>query len=159
VPGPNGSPYCSPTNLGQYLPAATLSLATAAQQQQACTDATNRADAYMNGRYAMPLLEWSSDVTTNTAYIAIFLLMGMIGFAPQAGSDDNILRNYYTAIGGGPYREPGFFPGIQAQRVHPSVTPSVPIGSDPGHDAPQVMSDPPRGWPQFRNGRSVVGGY
>ncbi len=114
----------------------------------------------MNGRYAMPLLDWPTDVTTNTAYIAIFLLLSLIGWAPQAGSDNNYERNFYVAIGGGPFKEPGYFPGIQAQRISPAVTPSIPTGQDPGHDAPQVSSQPMRGWAQFnRRGRPVVGGF
>ena len=159
MPGPGGASYVTPVELAQYVPAQVLSLSTSAQQLQACADATNRADGYMNGRYAMPLSEWPSDVTTNTAYIAIYLLLSMIGWAPQAGSDNNFERNFYVAIGGGPFKEPGYFPGIQAQRIHPNVTPAIPIGQDPGHDAPQVSSNQPRGWQQFANGRPVVGGF
>jgi len=160
MPGPGNAPYVTPAQLAQYCPAATLNLATYDQQLQACNDATNRADGYMNGRYAMPLLAWGNDITTNTAYIAVYLLLGMIGWAPQAGSDNNFERNFYVAIGGGPFREPGYFPGVQAQRISPTVTPSVPVGQDPIHDAPQVSSQPQRGWYQFnRGGKPVVGGF
>lgn len=164
MPGPNGAPYVRPDQLVNYLPAATLALATPAQQLQACIDATNDADDYMNGRYAMPLLSWPSSITDHTAYGAIFKLAnGPIGMAPQAGADKNIAANYARAFGG---VDPatgavlrGYFPGIQAQAIHPAVTPSVPIGADPGHDAPQVSSNQPRGWQQFgRGGRPVIGG-
>jgi len=153
-------PYVTPAQLSAYLPAATLALATLDQQAQACADATNRADSYMNARFTMPLLAWPSDITTHTASIAIYLLMhGPIGIAPQAGSDQNIDDKYYQAVGGGPNREPGYFPGVEAQRIHPAVTPSIAVGQDPGHDAPQVSSQPPRGWQMFRGGRPVVGGF
>lgn len=161
MPGPSGAPYVTPAQLANYLPSATLALATLAQQMQACVDATNDADDYMNGRYQMPLLAWPSSVTDHTAYGAIFkLAMGPIGMAPQAGADANIRENYYRAFGWPDRGGSGYFPGIQAQRIHPAVTPSIAIGSDPGHDAPQVSSDQPRGWQQFgRGGRPVVGGF
>ena len=160
MPGPAGAPYVVRSQLPQYAPAATLALATDAQQDQACIDATNDADDYMNGRVAMPLLAWPSSIQDHTAYIAIFKLMnGPIGFAPQAGSDNNFAQNYYRSVGWPDRPGTGYFPGIQAQRIHPAVTPSIAVGQDPGHDAPQVSSDPPRGWPQYQNGRPAVGGF
>ena len=120
----------------------------------------DRADADMNARYAMPLSSWPSDVTQHCASIAVDLLAAMVGYAPQAGSDVNLERNYYIAVGGGPFREPGYFVGIERQNIHPAVVPAVPVGSDPGHDAPQVVSDQPRGWQQFtRSGRPAIGGF
>ena len=159
--GPDGSPYVTVSQLSQYLPAATLNLATAAQQLQACLDASEEADSYVRGRFQLPLLEWGNDFTRHTAYIAIYLLMsGPIGWAPQAGSDDNITRNYYRSVGWPDRPGSGWFPGIQRQAIQPDVTPSIPVGSDPGHDAPQVASQPVRGWQQFnRRGRPVVGGF
>ena len=160
MPGPNGAPYVVYTQLPQYMFGPALNLGSVPQQEQSCIDATATADSYMNGRYSMPLLSWDPSVTRYTAYIAIYLLMaGAIGFAPQAGSDSLIRTNYYEAVGYPDRPGSGWFPGIQAQRVHPSVTPSIPIGQDPGHDAPQVASQPYRGWQMVRNGRSVIGGF
>jgi Protein of unknown function (DUF1320) len=161
MPGPAGAPYCDPADLPNYLPAATLSLSTPAQQLQACNDATEEADSYMRGRFQMPLLDWGNDVRRYTAYIAIYLLMsGPIGWAPQAGTDSNITTNYYRAVGWPDRPGTGWFPGIQRQAIQPEVTPSVAVGQDPIHDAPQVSSNEPRGWQQFnRNGRPVVGGF
>jgi hypothetical protein len=160
MPGPSGAPYVTPAELPNYIPAATLSLATSAQQLQACMDATEEADSYMRGRYAMPLLSWGTDVTRYTAYIAVFLLMsGPIGWAPEAGTDSNFQTNYYRAVGWPDRPGTGWFPGVQRQAIQPDVTPSVPVGQDPGHDAPQVSSNPIRGWQQFRNGRPVIGGF
>ncbi len=159
--GPGNAPYVTPAQLPNYLPAATLALATPAQQMQACIDASSDADDCMNGRYQMPLLAWPSSITDHTAYGAIFKLMnGPIGMAPQAGSDANITLNYYRAYGHPEKPGSGYFPGIQAQRIHPNVTPSIATGSDPGHDAPQVSSQPVRGWQQLNcRGRPVVGGF
>src|SRR5260221_6203428 len=91
--------YCTPANLAQYLPAAVLSLTTNAQQLQACDDASEEADSYMRGRYALPLLAWGSDVTRYTSWIACYLLAQLIGFAPQAGSGQLIVERYYQAGG------------------------------------------------------------
>jgi hypothetical protein len=163
MPGPNGVPYVNPAQLSAYAPPALLGLATYEQQLQACVNATSDADDCMNGRYAMPLLAWPTSITDHCAYIVISRLSsGAIGFAPQAGSDRTITDNYCRAMGGMDSfgrNWSGFFPDIQAQRRHPSVTPSVPSGSDPGHDAPQVISQPRRGWQQVRGGRPVVGGF
>lgn len=161
--GPAGQSYCSPIDLLNYLPAATLNLATSQQQQQACDDATSTADGFMAGRFAMPLLAWGGELRRYTAYIAVYELMsGAIGFAPQAGADAVIARRYAEAVGGtiDGVRYEGWFPRIQRQALVPvDITPSVPVGSDPVHDMPQVSSNAPRGWMQFRNGKPVVGGF
>jgi hypothetical protein len=159
--GPGGAPYVSAAQLVNYLPAATLNQATPTQQSQACLDATEEADSYIRGRYALPLLAWGNDLTRYTAYIAVYLLMtGPIGMAPQAGADSNITTNYYRAVGWPDRPGTGWFPGIQRQAIQPDVTPSIAVGADPGHDAPQVQSQPPRGWQQFNcRGFPVVGGF
>jgi hypothetical protein len=162
---PGGAPYVVRAQLGQYGPASVLNLATTAQQDQACLDASEMADAFMRGRYPMPLLAVGNDVVRHVAAVVYYLLMdGPIGWAPQAGSDRNIRAAFARAMGGPDpdnpsYVHPGFFPSIQRQNLQPDVTPSIPPGQDPGHDAPQVVSDPPRGWAQFRGGRPVVGGF
>jgi len=162
MPGPLGAPYVVYTDLPQYLPSQVLGLATQAQQIQACADATEEADSYIRGRYEMPLLAWGSDLRRMTAYIAIYLLMsGPIGWAATGGNPDaNITTNYYRAVGWPDRPGSGWFPGIQRQNIQPDVTPSIPVGSDPRHDAPQVSSQQPRGWVQCtRNGKPAVGGF
>lgn len=145
--GPGGTPYCVPADLPNYLPAATVNLATPAQQQQACLDATEEADSYLRGRYALPLTNWGNDLRRYTAYIAIYLLMsGGIGWAPEAGSDSNITTNYYRAVGWPDRPGTGWFPGIQRQSIQPDVTPTVAQPGDPVHDVPQVFTSPQRGW-------------
>lgn len=156
MPGPNGDPYVTPAQLLNYIPAATLNLATLTQQQQACADATEEADGFMNGRYTMPLLDWPSDVTKFTAYIAIHnLAEGPIGYASQSGSDKGIKENYYRAVGWPDRPGTGYFNEVQRQARHPAVTPSVAIGSDPVRDLPQVTSLPMRGWQRTNR----VGGF
>jgi hypothetical protein len=145
--GPAGAPYVTASQLPQYLPAATLSLATPAQQAQACLDATEEADSYLRGRYALPLLAWGNDLVRYTAYVAVYLLaMGPIGMAPQAGSDSNITTNYYRAVGWPDRPGTGWFPGIQRQAIHPDVMPTTAQPGDAVHDVPQVFTSQQRGW-------------
>src|SRR5271169_3177030 len=137
--GPGGAPYVAPSQLPNYVPLSTLNLATEAQQLQACNDATEEMDSYIRGRYSLPLLSWGTDLTRMTAYIAIYLLLtGPIGFAPQAGSDQNFIQNYYRVVGWPDRPGTGWAVGVQRQSIQPDVTPSVPVGQDPVHDAPQV---------------------
>jgi phage gp36-like protein len=154
--GPLGVPYVTPADLPQYLPAATLNLATADEQMQACLDATEEIDSYFRGRYALPLLDWGNDVRRFTGYIAVYLLMtGPIGLAPQAGSDSNITQNYYRAVGWPDRVGTGWGPGVQRQMIHPDVTPTVAQPGDPVHDVPQVMTSPLRGWNNPRGPQRV----
>lgn len=147
--GPGGAPYVTAAQLAQYIPAATLNLATMAQQNQACLDATEEADSYLRGRYALPLTAWGNDVVRYTAYIACYLLMsGPIGWAPEAGSDSNITTNYYRAVGWPDRPGTGWFVGVQRQSIQPDVTPSVAQPGDAVHDVPQVFTSQQRGWNQ-----------
>jgi hypothetical protein len=159
--GPDGTPYVERTDLAQYLPSQVLNLATTAQQDQACLDATEEADSYIRGRYTLPLLDWGNDLRRYTAYIAIYLLMsGPIGWGATGGNpDQNITTNYYRAVGWPDRPGTGWFPGVQRQSIQPDVTPTIPVGQDAIHDAPQVSCEPRRGWQQVRRGKSVIGGF
>lgn len=155
--GPAGAPYCVPADLVAYIPPPTLARTTTDIQMQACVNATEEADSYLRGRYALPLTAWGNDVRRYTAWIAVYLIVQQIGFRPGAGADENIVKNYYRAVGDPMVPGSGWFPGIQRQAIHPDVTPSVPPGQDPVRDLPQVSTAPMRGWEQTRNGRPVVG--
>jgi len=146
-----GSQYCQPADLVAIgiNPQALIGVSTA-QQTAACQAASERADSYMRGRYALPLLSWGQDVTMMTAYIAVFLVMSARGYNPSAGADDLIRQRYEDAI--------AWFEGIQRQSVHPDVTPSVPQPGDPNHDLPQVQTSPQRGWQTYSaSGKPTVG--
>ena len=148
--------YCSPANLAQYLPASVLSRSTNAQQLQACADASEEADSYLRGRYALPLDAWGNDVTRYTSWIACYLLMTLIGFTPQAGSDKFIVERYYQAVGWPDRPGTGWFPGIQRQAIHPDVTPAQPQPGDAVHDVPQVLTTQQRGWQTFSGGKPTI---
>ena len=160
--GPGGVPYVLRQMLPQYLPQAVLDLATTTQQDQACIDATEEIDSYLRGRFTLPLLAWGSDLTRMTGYIAVYLLMsGPIGWGSQSGTPDaNITQNYYKVVGYPDRPGSGWAPGVQRQAIHPDVTPSIAVGQDAIHDAPQVSSQQPRGWQQTNGrGKPVVGGW
>ena len=145
--------------------AAVFNLATTQQVTTACVYATAMADNYLANRYAMPLLSWPADLTFHTALIAAWYLVRiLLGVAPQAGSDDVYDLMRITAIGGtrsepNAHRQEGYFEKLQRQALVLACTPSLPVGGNPGNDAPQVSSQPVRGWQQVVNGRSVVGGF
>ncbi len=154
--GPGGTPYATASDLAGYLPASTLALASGANQDLACLNATETADSDLRGRYSLPLLAWGNDLRMHTAWVACYLLMQQIGFAPQAGADRLIVDRYYMAVGWPDKAGTGWFPGIQRQAIHPDVTPTLATLHDPTHDLPQVQTSPQRGWQQSRNGRPVI---
>jgi phage gp36-like protein len=135
---------------------AMLSSVPSDQQTQACLDASAQADSYLRGRYALPLASWGQDVRRMTGYIACYMLMSARGFSSSSGADQLILQRYYEAVGTPGQPGSGWFVGVQRQTIHPDVTPAIAQPGDPVHDIPQVHSDPPRGWPRFYNGRSIV---
>jgi|SRR5579859_3554066 len=155
--GPGNTPYCIASDLQQYLPPQMLSLVASGVQDQACLDATEEMDSYLRGRYQLPLLSWGNDLRRYTAWVACYLVAQRIGFAPQAGSDRLIVERYYQAVGWPDRPGTGWGPGVQAQRIHPDVTPSIAQPGDTTHDLPQVTSSPIRGWQQTVGGKPVVG--
>ena len=154
--GPGNTPYCDRSFLSQVAPQAMLDLATTDQQDQACLTATEEADSYMRGRFQMPLLSWGTDVKRYTAYIALYQLAQLIGFAPQGNSDRTVTENYYRAVGWPDKAGTGWFPGVQRQSIHPDVTPTLASPGNPTYDLPQVSTSQARGWQRTSNGKSVV---
>jgi phage gp36-like protein len=144
-----GSQYCTPADLTTYAinPAALVNISNG-EQVAACQAASEKADSYMRGRYALPLSSWGSDVTMHTAYIAVYLLMSARGYNPSAGADETFRLRYEDAV--------AWFEGIQRQAVHPDVVPAVAQPGDPIHDLPRVITSPQRGWQYMRNGKPVV---
>jgi hypothetical protein len=139
-----GQLYVQTSELTNYVAAAWLSTTTAAQQLQACTDASERADSYLRGRYQLPLTQFGTDLKTMTAYIAVYLLGQMRGFNPAAGADQNIVARYYEAVGHPQIPGSGWFPAVQRQAIHPDVTGSA--SAAPNYQLPQVATSVPRGW-------------
>ena len=136
------SQYCSPSDLTTTgINALAFQDVPVPDQTDGCQKASDLADSYMRGRYALPLVAWGADITYRTAQIAVFLILSGRGYNPSAGADSTIRQNYEDAI--------AWFEGVQRQAVHPDVTPAVAQPGDPVHDLPQVRSQPQRGWAQF----------
>lgn len=146
------SQYCQPSDLvATGINPVALQDIPMSQQTASCQQASEMADSYMRGRYALPLSAWGQDVVIRTAHIAIYLLMTARGYDGSAGGGaDNLIRlNFEDAI--------RWFEGIQRQNVHPDVTPAVAQPGDPVHDLPQVITNQPRMWQQFNSkGRQVI---
>lgn len=136
--------YCTPTDVITYaLPATALATVSPSDQTAACDAATEEANSYLRGRYALPLQSWGTDITRYTAYIAAYLMMSKRGFQPLNGADQMIRENYYRAVGA-PGQPTGWFNQIQRQMVHPDVVQSG--VNPPAYYLPQVYSGPKRGW-------------
>lgn len=144
-----GSQYCAPPDLLNAINPFALQDVTPAAQLQACLDASEIADSYLRGRYALPLSQWGSDLVRNTARVAVYLLLSARGYAPDDGADTHWTKDYEMSL--------TWFRDIQRQNVHPDITPAVAQPGDPVHDLPQVISQPQRGWSTFsRSGRPSV---
>lgn len=161
LPGP--LPYVTAAQLVNYWPAQAFNGVSAGIQDQACINATEQADSYLRTRYGygggQPFIVQAvgNDVVQYTAWIAIYLIFSVRGFNPMSGSDGEILRRYYEAIGHPERPGSGWFPGVASQRITPDITPMTPVGQNPQADIPQVISAPQRGWQQWCNGRQVIG--
>lgn len=136
-----GSQYCTPNDLTTTgINAIAFQDVPVPDQTAGCQQASELADSYLRGRYALPLVSWGGDVTYRTAQIAVYLILSARGYNPSAGADSRVRQNYEDAI--------AWFEGVQRQAVHPDVTPAVAQPGDPIHDLPQVHTSPQRGWAQ-----------
>lgn len=155
------SQYVTPADLPNYIAAAALTPIPVGTQTQACIDASEEADSYLRGRYALPLASWGTDLRKYVGWIAIYLLFTGRGFSPQAGADRQITERYYKAVGWPDKPGSGWFPGVQRQAIHPDVVPAQAQPGDPVHDVPQVITSPQRGWkpPIGSGGAPSVGGF
>lgn len=146
-----GSQYCQPSDLTTTgINPFALQDVSNANLVAACVQASEVADSYMRGRYALPLSNWGGDVIYRVAQLAVYFALAARGYDPSAGADTTIRTNYEDAI--------EWFKGVQRQSVHPDVTPAVPQPGDPIHDLPQVSTSAQRGWPASNSsGTPTVG--
>ena len=125
------------------IPDATLSANLAA--------ASEMVDGYLVGRYgpgSMPLLQWSTEITMWTSWIAVYLLMsGPRGYSSESGIDPIIEGRYRDA------KE--MLARTQRQDYHPIVTPRSAQGTTATQPLVQSWSvvnlatgciGPRRGW-------------
>lgn len=150
------SQYCTPADLVLYaINPLALQGIPMPTQTAACIAASERADSYLRGRFALPLQSWGTDLRMMTSYVAVYLLMSARGYMPDAGADSRIQQNYYEAIGFPDRPGSGWFPGIQRQAIHPDVVQAAVTA--PAYSLPQVLTGGPtaapiRGWTTTRAG-------
>ena len=115
--------------------------------QGALNDASDIADSYLRGRYALPLLAWGTELTQAVCRIAAYNLLSVRGYNPAAAADVNIRDRYTDAL--------DWLNKVQRQAVHPNVTPQP--SQTPQYNQPFVTSfsvistatgqkAPQRGW-------------
>ena len=142
--------YCQPSDLTSTgINPISLEDVSTPQQTAACQQASELADSYMRGRYALPLQAWGGDITFRTAQIAVWMILKARGVNPDAGADSYWQTEYNDAI--------RWFEGVQRQSVHPDVTPASPSPGNATYDLPQVITQPQRGWSCSRGGTPRVG--
>ena len=83
-------------NLG--IAAKALDPVTNQAKLAAITSASQLADSYLAGRFILPLLAFSADLTRAVVNIAVYDLMSNRGFSPAPGSDENIRLRYEDSI-------------------------------------------------------------
>jgi phage gp36-like protein len=123
--------YATLADLTTYgLPATALGQLTAGQQQAALDQASKRADNYLRGRYALPLVAYDTDLTELVCRIAAFNLLCIRGYNPAAAADVNIKQRHDMAI-----RDLEL---VQKQQMHLNVTPAP--SQVPDYDQPTLIS-------------------
>jgi phage gp36-like protein len=79
------------------IPSNAIAKATPSDKLNACIVATDEADGYIGGQYALPLISWGSDVTKFTAVLAVRTIVQTRGVDPT-GSDAGVLDQRDEAI-------------------------------------------------------------
>lgn len=106
--------YCETSDLGRVLPGAALASVSPANKAWAIAAASAEMDGYFRARYSAPLETWSADVSLWCAKIAVYYLMTMRGYRPEAGSDELIRLGYDDAV--------RWLVRVSRQEVTPNVT-------------------------------------
>jgi phage gp36-like protein len=138
--------YADEADLENYgLGDRTLEDIDAPEAVQAALEAASRvADGYLTNRYGspftLPLTAISLDLTMYVSWIAAYILMGSIGYSPEAGQDNQFERKYKDAI--------AWLKGVQAGDISPpDIEGSPPEESGPAASSgPVVVSGSSRGW-------------
>lgn len=127
--------YCGPSDLVTVgWTANAQGQLTAAQINGACQNASDFADGFFRARYGVgscPLQMWDSSITLAVAKVAVWYLICIRGFNPNASADQNFRTQYNDAV--------AFFNSVQRQQAHPLVTPQG-SNTNPGAQQPQLIS-------------------
>lgn len=127
--------YCAPADLVLVgWSANTQGQLNVAQITQACQNASDYADGFFRARYGVgscPLLAWDSSITLAVAKVAVWYLICIRGFNPNANADQNFRTQYDDAE--------KFFNNVQRQQAHPLVTPAGSSANE-GAQQPRLIS-------------------
>ncbi len=84
------------TRLG--IAAAALTGVATAAQDAALEAASDVADGYMRGRYALPLTAWGDDLRRAVCAVAAWDLLTVRGFDPNRGGDIAVQERHNSAL-------------------------------------------------------------
>jgi len=107
-----------------------------AQREAKIAAASSLADGYLRVQYAVPMTSPSGDLKIRVCHIAAYMILGELGFNPEAAPDQIVVKNYDDAI--------AWLKDVSAGRVVlVSTDDQTPSANEYG---PDVDTDPPRGW-------------
>lgn len=93
------TPYATRADLVTYsLPAAALTGVSTVKQDAALVAASQRADAYLNAIYKLPLTVWGEDIKQAVCDIAALIVMKGRGFSPESADAQMFLTGSRDAI-------------------------------------------------------------
>lgn len=123
--------YASVPDLYTYgAPEKAFGQLTDAQKVAALAAASNDVDAFLRGRFELPLSAWDSSITEAACRIAAYNLLSVRGYNPASGADVNIKdRRDQTMY---------WLGQVQRSQAHPNVTPAQ--SDSPNYDQPLVIS-------------------
>lgn len=131
-------PYATPVDLLAFggLTGRVLGQFTTSQQAVKLAAAEAMANGYLRVQYAVPMTAPSGDLKIRVCHIAAYMILGELGFNPEAAPDQIVVKNYDDAI--------GWLKDVSAGRVAlESTADQTPTENDYG---PDVAGDSPRGW-------------
>lgn len=131
-------PYATPSDLLVFggLTGRVLGQLTTSQQAAKLAAAEALANGYLRVAHSVPMTSPSGDLKIRVCHIAAYMILGELGFNPEAAPDQIVVKNYDDAI--------AWLKDVSAGRVvlenTDDQTPTV------DDYAPDVAGDTPRGW-------------
>jgi phage gp36-like protein len=84
--------------LDQIVPEAVVSGLSDATIDEALEGSSREADSYLAKHYALPLIEWSSDLKRAVGLLAQYHLLSRKGFRPNSGNDQIAIKRYDDTV-------------------------------------------------------------
>ena len=129
--------YATTTDLTQVGISAEALADIAAGDQEAAIDAASAVvDSYLRSRFTLPLTEFGDDLTRATCVLAVYDLLVVRGYNPEAGAADQVRLRYEDVL--------RWLERVSAGSITPAVTDSSSTGA--ARAAPRAASNTARGW-------------